>query len=416
MNGHKNESKINPFVANLSVLNIIFSFSLTIFSFTIILFLKQYNENVLYAGYGLSAGEAVMLFTLLPQGRLIDRGYSFLLMMVGSVVFGAALIMLFYVISRSLLTFLLIPLLIVILIVFQSMFRTSLNSFLAKAVAANVLGRNYARVLTMETVGTAAAFGIFAFAAYYSYLKAVYVFPGLILLILSILVFTVLSSAHRTEIQKEESKTRRPGIRESFRGLASKKDFLAPLISSKVFMTAGVLGFTYFYIPTGFSIGISPLYTSLTLLSTYILAAAWGRIGERVLDRHQNMGKTFVATAMGIDIISFGLIFFALETHNEYAFLIAALASSPGTLLISGAMSFEASVIGRENRGMFGAVQRVIVGAVSIGLTLLLTYLYVSNSFLMWQVVFLCSVVSFALALLIPSGYNSSRLDAAAEN
>lgn len=414
MNGHDDGSGINPFVANLSVLNVIFSFSLTIFSFTIILYLKQYNENVLYAGYGLSVGEAVMLFTLLPQGRLIDRGYSFQLMVVGSVVFGTALIVLFYVISSSLFPFLLIPVLIVILIVFQSMFRTSLNSFLAKAVAANVLGRNYARVLTMETVGTAAAFGVFAFAAYYSYLNAVYVLPGLVLLILSVLVFTVLSSVHRAHIKKEESKTRRPGIRESFHGLASKKDFLAPLISSKVFMTVGVLGFTYFYIPTGLALGIPPVYTSIALLTTYVLAAVWGKIGEKVLDRHQNLGKTFVTTAMAIDILSFGLIFFSLETHNEYLFIAAALTSSPGTLLISGAMSYEANVIGRENRGMFGAVQRVIVGAASIGLTLLLTYLFVNDFTLMWEVVFTSSVISFAVAMVIPSKYNISRLDSGA--
>ncbi len=407
MSGANENSKINPFVANLSILNVVFSFSLTIFSFTIIYYLGQYGENVLYAGYGLSAGEAVMLLTLLPQGRLIDRGYSFYLMIIGSVVFGFAMIFLFYVVSRSLLPFLLVPVLIAVLIVFQSTFRTSLNSFLAKAVASNVLGKNYARVLTMETAGTAIAFGIFAFAAYYSYLNAAYIVPGLALVILTILVFSVLSAGHREDLRKEEGRTRRPGIIESFKGLSEKKDFLAPLISSKVFMTIGVLGFTYFYIPTGVELGIPPRYVSLALLATYVLAAVWGKIGEKVVDRHQGLGKTFVTAAMGIDIITFGLIFLAIQYHNGYAFIAAALFSSPGTLLISGAMSYEARVIGRENRGMFGAVQRVVVGAVSIAITLLLTYLFVNSLMILWETVFASSVVSMGIAFLIPSRYNA---------
>lgn len=404
--------KVNPFVVNLSILNVVFSFALTIFSFTIILYLKQYGENVLYAGYGLSAGEAVMLLTLLPQGRLIDRGFSFSLMVVGSVVFGVSMIFLYYVVTNSILTFLLIPVLITLLIVFQSTFRTSLNSFLAKAVSSKVLGQNYARILTMETIGTAAAFGIFAFASYYSYLNSVYILPGIFLVVLAILVFSVLSTGFRSELQKEESKNRRPGLAESFRGLASKKDFLAPLISSKVFMTIGVLGFTYFYIPTGLILGLSPLYTSMTLLATYILAAAFGRMGEKAIDRRQGLGKTFITAAMAVDIVTFGLIFFSLEYHVTYTFILAALISSPGTLLVSGAMSYEATVIGRENRGMFGAVQRAIVGAVSIGITLLLTYLYINDTLLLWEFVFASSLMAFGLAMLIPSRYKA-RVEAA---
>ncbi len=401
------ENRINPFITNLSLLNVIFSFSMTLFSFTIIYYLGQHHENVLLAGYGLSAGEAIMLFTMLPIGRSIDRGHSFILMIIGSMVYGVALLLIYYVVSYSILPYVLIPLLVAVLLLFQSTFRTAMNSFIAKAISSKVLGSNYARILTMETIGTAIAFGIFAFASYYSHIGMIYFLPGIILVVLTILVFSVLSATHRSELQKEEGKTKRPGLRESFSGMRQKRDFLAPLISSKVFMTIGVIGFTYFYIPTGLLLNISPVYTSLALLATYGLAAVWGKIGEKIVDKHQDMGKTFVSLAMFIDIITFGLILFSFEFHNKYTFIAAALFSSPGTLLISGAMSFEATVIGRENRGMFGAIQRVVVGAASIVMTFLLTYFYVSDYRLMWEIVFGSSVISFILSVMIPASYSS---------
>lgn len=408
MSEPKEREGINPFVTNLSTLNAVFSFTLAIFSFTIILYLKQYGENVLYAGFGLSAGEAVMLLTLLPQGRLIDRGHSFGLMVFGSMAYGISLIFLFYSISTAIFPWFFIPLFIALLIIFQSTFRTSLNSFIAKAVHANVLGSNYARILTMEIIGTSVAFAVFAYAAYFSYLDSVYIYPGLVLVILTILVFAVLSASHRTELQKEESKIRRPNLRESIKGLADKRGFLGPLITSKVFMSIGVIGFTYFYIPEGVKLGIPLTYVSLALLATYILGAVWGKIGEHVVDRHPGLGKAYITSAMFIDIVTFGLIFYSIIYQNIYTFIAAALFSSPGTLLVSGAMSFEAKVIGVENRGMFGAVQRVIVGIVSVFLTFILTYFFVNNTLFMWEIVLASSLASLLFAGLIPSRYSAS--------
>lgn len=406
MSGDESWGEINPFVTNLSLLNIIFSFTLTIFSFTIVTFLSDNHENVLYVGYGLSIGEAAMLITLLPQGHFIDKGYSFFFMSLGSIVFGFSLLFLYYVIILSIFPAIFIPVLIAFLIISQGTFRASLNGFIAKAVSKKFLGKNYARILTMETVGTAISFIVLTFVSYYSHIGLSYLFPGIVLVIFTILVFSVLSAGNRDVLKLEEKKTPRPSVRESLSRLKEKRGFLAPLISAKVLMTFGIIGFTYFYVSSGVYLGIPLIYVFLTLFVTYVLAGVSGKVGEMTLERYKGRGKKFITLAMFVDVVTFGLIILALHTHNIYEFIAAALISSPGPYLISGGLSYEVHVIGRENRGIFGGIQRVSVGAISIPLTLLLTYFYVTHLMLMWEVVFAASIASLVAAALIPGKFN----------
>ena len=71
------ETRINPFVSNLSILNIFFSLSLTVFSFGIVIYLEDNAISVIYAGIGLTIGQLLLLGTSILQGRAIDKGYSF---------------------------------------------------------------------------------------------------------------------------------------------------------------------------------------------------------------------------------------------------------------------------------------------------------------------------------------------------
>ncbi|MCL4334599.1 MAG: MFS transporter [Candidatus Thermoplasmatota archaeon] len=408
MDDRQTDGGINPFISNLSSLNLLFSLSMTIFSFTLIIFIEENAINVIYGGIGLSIGEIIMIFTLIPQGRLIDKGHSFSLMVIGSLLYGILIIFLFFIVTARLYYFVLVPMSVALIIVSQGMFRSSMNSFIAKAISFKIIGKNYARIITMETIGTAIGFAIFSFGSYYSILGLIYLGAGILLSVMSVLIFMVLQAKQRELMKSEEGKTPRPGFRESFSRLRGKMDFIAPLVSSKVFMNIGVIAYTFFYIPTGLSIGIPVFYSSIFLLSSYVLGIVWGKIGEKFIDNHRSFGRKFVSLAMMIDIFTFGLILFSVYYHNFYTFAAAALFASPGTLLISGALSYEASVIGREDRGIFSSVQRLSVGIVAIFMTIILTYLYEYHFQILWFVVFGSACMSFLLSFTIPAKYSSS--------
>lgn len=402
------DGKINPFISNLSSLNLLFSLTMTVFSFTLIIFLQESRINVIYGGIGLSLGEIIMIFTLIPQGRLIDKGHSFSLMVVGSLLYGLLVILLFFIVTMRIYYSVLIPASVAVIIVSNGMFRSSLNSFIGKAISFKIIGKNYARIITMETVGTAIGFAIFSFGAFYSILGLLYLGSGIILSVMAILIFLVLQAKQREFMKSEEGKTPRPGFSESFARLRGKMDFIAPLVSSKVFMNIGVIAYTFFYIPTGLSIGVPVLYSSIFLLSSYILGIVWGKIGEKFIDSHRYFGRKFVTLAMSIDIVTFGLILVSVYLHNIYTFAAAALFASPGTLLVSGSLSYEASVIGREDRGMFSSIQRLSVGIVAIFMTIVLTYLYEYYFHILWLVVVASSCMSVILSFAIPAKYSSS--------
>ena len=139
------ETGINPFVSNLSILNIFFSLSLTVFSFGIVIYLENNAISVLYAGVGLTIGQIILLGTSILQGRAIDKGYSFQLMVTGSILYGAVLFLIYFTVSIGYIPSLLIIALIPLMLVFEGVFRSSLNAFIAKAAAARVLGKNYSK-------------------------------------------------------------------------------------------------------------------------------------------------------------------------------------------------------------------------------------------------------------------------------
>ncbi|MGC8505897.1 MAG: MFS transporter [Thermoplasmata archaeon] len=393
---------VDPFTRNLSVLNLIFSFSLSLFSFTIFLYLESEGIPIILGGIGLSIGQLASILIILPQGRAIDKGYSFDLMVIGSILYGIFLLLLYISVTEHYILLLAIPLIVAGFGVLESTFRSSLNSFVAKAVRQKVVGSNYARILTMETIGSAASFGIMAFGAYESVIGLIFLGSGLILAAFSVLVFTLLSSESRKISLVEESKIKRPSLRESFSHLRSLKKFLSRLISSKVLMSIGTIGFTFFYVPTGLILGIPPTITFLFLLATYVVAALLGKYGEKIIDSYTKSGKIFIVLAMVTDVITYSLVLISLRFDSRYLFLISALTSSPGTILISGAMVFEVKVIGRENRGMFGAVQRLIVGIIAVFMSSLLTLIFSLNYFWMWATILITSAASLVMALTIP--------------
>jgi hypothetical protein len=105
---------------------------------------------------------------------------------------------------------------------------------------------------------------------------------------------------------------------------------------------------------------------------------------------------------MLLDVVTYGLILLAILVKNEYLFLGAALFSSPGIVTVTGAMSFEVSVIGKENRGIFGGVQRQVVGLAATLVSLPLTLLYSLRFEYLWEIVWGSSIISFLITFVIP--------------
>ena len=65
-------------------------------------------------------------------------------------------------------------------------------------------------------------------------------------------------------------------------------------------------------------------------------------------------------------------------------------------------MSYEVTVIGRENRGIFGGVQRQIVGVAAALVSLPLTLFYSLGFEYLWEIVWASSIVSFLITFSIP--------------
>ncbi len=406
-------SGINPFVSNLSALNSIFSLSMTVFSFAIIVYLDGANIPVYLAGVGLTAGQAILIGISMIQGRAIDKGHSFTMMIAGSFLYGVGLILLYLDISRALVAVEFIPAFIAIIIISEGLFRSSLNSFIAKASASNIIGKNYARILTGEAVGSTVAYLVLILGLLSDDFSYVFVGSGLLLICMSFLAFFILYTKEKEVMKDEVARTRRPGFFESLRALKEKRGFIAPLISSKALMTVGVIGFSLFYVPSGLLIGVPAEYSFGVLLGTYLIASFLGRYSERFIDRKSNLGRSFVSLTMLTDVVTYGLILLAVFEKDAYLFLAAAFFSSPGIITITGAMSFEVRVIGKENRGLFGGVQRQVVGVAAALVSLPLTLFYTLGFEYLWEVVWGASIASFLITFAIPKSVTNDQLPAA---
>ncbi len=398
------DSGVNPFVANLSALNVVFALSLSVFSYAVIIYLQGAGIPIYLAGAGLTAGQALTLGTSILQGRAIDKGHSFGLMVLGSILYGGFMVLLYLNVTLGILPFYFVGAYVAAIMVSEGIFKSALNSFIAKAVAMQIMGAHYARILTAETIGSAIAYIVMIFGILEFSLSIVFLGSGLFLLFLSIIAFLVLKSKGRDAMRKSISELRRPGFRESLTVLKKKSRYIGPIISSKALMTVGLIGFTFFYVPTGIYLGVKPQYSLFFLFITYVAAALMGTLGEKFVDRRIGLGRMFVTLTMLLDVVSYGIIFLSVILGNIDLFLIAVLFSSPGVLFISGAMTYEVSIIGRENRGMFGAVQRQTIGFLSAFASLPLTLVFTYNVSYMWGVIWVASILSVLVSLAIPSG------------
>lgn len=395
------KERVNPFTNNLARLNLAFSFSASVFSFALFLFLQTYGIPIIYGGIGLSAGQLVALILLFPQGRAVDKGHSFTLMITGSVLYGTFLIILFLTVYNTIFIFILVPATIAGIIVVESTFRTSLNSFVSKSANKNILGSNFSRIIAAETIGSAASFAVLAFASYTSYLAFIVIGSGAVLLGFTGLVFFILDSRNREFIRNEEKKTPRPGLKQSVMALKNKFRFVSIIVSSKAFMNVGSIAFSFFYVPTGMYMGIPPVLTFSALLVCYVIGALIGRLGEQYIDNNQNFGKMFVAFVMLFDLIVFTTVLTSMYIASDILFLAAAIATIPSPLLISGAMAYETNVVGKQYRGTFSAIQRTVIGSSSVFVSVGLTALFAIRPILIWWAVSITSSISLIIAMLL---------------
>ena len=393
--------RINPFTNNLARLNLIFSFSTSVFSFALFLFLESHGVPLIYGGIGLSAGQLIALLLLFPQGRAVDKGHSFVLMIVGSLLFASLLIILYFSVENADIFMILVAPSVAGIVAVESTFRTSLNSFISKSAKANILGSNFSRIIVAEAIGSAISFAILAIGAYSSHISIVIIGSGIGLFLFTVLVFFFLDSKNRDFVRNEERKTPRPGFRESVSALRGKIGFVSTLIASKTFMNVGSVAFSFFYVPTGLYLGVSPVLTFSVLLACYVAGAMISRVGEEYIDEKSHEGRVFVILIMLFDSLVFSVILLSLLYANELIFLAAAIATIPSPILISGAMAYETNVIGKEHRGLFSAVQRTVFGSTAVLVTIGLTALFIVGPLLVWLVSSLASFTAFIIALML---------------
>lgn len=396
--------EINPFVSNLSMINFLFAFSMNIFNYTILYLLSVINVPIVYGGIGISIGQALIIFVVVPQGRLIDKGKSYFLMIAGSSIYAITFMVLFLEsFYSSVLIFYLTSAIIAVMIISQNMYKSSLSSFIGKAIKSSLMGKNYSRILWMETAGGTVAFFLLAITVKVFDIDYVYFFSGFFLLLVVISSFFFLFKEERTHLITEESKVKRPTFMESIRSLSDKRRFLIPIFMTKIFMSIGIFGYSYFYIILGEQIGINGQETLLFLGLSFAVGVLWGIYSERFVDRHPGRGKSYIIIMAFIDLLTYILILYAVMTGNILLFLFSSFIGSPGPLVVAGALSYELKVVGKENRGMFGGIQRTLVAIPAILMGAPLTYLFHVNYLWMWLVIVFSSLISFISSLLIPS-------------
>lgn len=396
--------KIGGFITGLSVVNFVFAFAMNVFNFTILYLLKNAEIPVLYGGLGISIGQAVLLFVVIPLGRSIDKGRSYLLMAIGSVAY-AAVIMLITLASYSSTVLIMASTvgLVALVIIFQNVFKSSLSSFIAKAVRAKILTQSYSRIIWMETAGGTLSFFLVYFAKPFISLRILYFLVGLILLVSSVIAFTFQARENRNALKLQESKVRRPSFMESFNSIRTRGRYTYLLLLTKVFMSVGVLGFSYFYIIIGGRINVSASYALLSLGAASAIGILWGIWSERFVSKHPGWGKIYIVLISLLDVVSYLLILISLYNGSMILFLAAPLIGSPGPFLIPGALSYEVKVVGKENRGFFSGIQRTLTGIPAIVLGAPLTFLFTVNPVYMWGIILASSLATLGFSLLIPS-------------
>lgn len=403
--GEKPE-KIGSFISSLSVLNFLFALTMNVFGYTIFYLLEQGGIPIVYGGIGTSIGQIVLLFILLPQGRLVDRGKSYQLMIIGAIIYSAA-VMLIFLNSFSnpslVLSGVIMSVLIGAVLVSQNTFRSSLSSFVGKAVRLSIIGKHYSRIIMMEMVGGAVAMFTVVGAVIFSSFRIIYLLSGLFLLASTVIAFFVLFPENRRMTREAERKTKRPRFMESLHALGNRRRFVAPVLLTKIFMAVGMYVVSYFFIISGQEIGVLPIYAILALGIGFAVSVPAGLYGEKYVDRHPHAGKSYVIALALLDLGMYAFLALAFYTSSQYLFYLSLAFSAPGPVFVAGGMSYELKVIGKENRGMFAAIQRTLVGITYIVIGVPFALLFSVDYRLIWTVLLVVSVGTVLSSLLIPS-------------
>lgn len=396
--------RIDPFISSLSVLNFLFALTMSVFGYTIFYLLEKSNIPIIYGGLGTSIGQIVLLVILIPQGRLIDKGKSYFLMIAGAGIYSVSMILIFFN-SLTVLTFtsLLMSFLIGIVLVTQNTFKSSLTSFIGKAVRLSIIGKHYSRIILMEMLGGGVAMFTVVAAIYFSTFRIIYIITGSVLLVSTVATFFVLFPENRKMTRDAENRTRRPGFIESLTVLRSRMRFIAPILLTKIFMATGVYVVSYFYIISGQHIGIEPVYALLALGIGFATTVPFALYGEKYVDRHPRMGKAYVVILALLDLGMYVFLAIAFYFTVPVLFYLSMAFSAPGPLFVAGGMSYELKIIGKENRGMFAAIQRTLVGITFIVIGVPFALLFSIDYRLIWLILLVLSVGTVLSSLLIPS-------------
>ena len=394
---------INPFVSTLSVMNFFFAMAMNIFGYTVFYLLQSYQIPIIFGGIGTTIGQVILLAILIPQGRAIDKGSSYRLMIVGSLIYSSGMIILSLRFFPGLLqAYIISSVVIGAVLVTQNTYKSSLGSFIGKASKLSILGKHYSRIIMMETAGGTVAMFVVAAMREFSHLYVVYLVSGVILLAVTILTFFVLYPKSRKLALESEGTTRRPTFRESLILFREKRRFVIPVLLTKIFMSVGVYGLSYFFILSGEKIGVIPEYSIILLGIGFAISIPSGIYSGKYVDRHPSTGKAYIILLGLFDIFFYGAILASIYLRNPYIFYGSISFNAFGPLFVSGAMSYEVKVIGKENRGMFSALQRTLVGVTFILLGIPFAYLYSFDYRTIWIVVTVTAVLSVISASFIP--------------
>lgn len=385
---------------------------MNVFGYTIFYLLEKSSISIIYGGIGTTIGQVILLFILIPQGRLIDKGKAYSLMILGASIYGIMVIFL-YLDSLGVIAYfsVLMAVAIGIILVSQNTFKSSLSSFVGKAVRLSIVGQHYTRIIMMEMLGGTAAMFTVAAAVVFSTFRIIYLIAGVLLLIATASAFFLLFPENRKMVREEERKTKRPGFMESVRALSSKKRFVAPILLTKIFMAVGIYVVSYFFIISGQRIDILPLYSIIALGIGFGISVPFGFYGEKYVDAHPGMGKAYTIILALLDLGMYGFLASAFYLSQPVLFYLSLGFSAPGPVFVAGAMTYELKIIGKENRGMFAAIQRTIVGITFIVIGVPFAYLFTIDFRLIWYVLLILSIGTVISALFIPSGkYVSEHL------
>ncbi|MEM3675501.1 MAG: hypothetical protein QXV22_00420 [Thermoplasmataceae archaeon] len=398
------KTRVEPFVAGLSIVNLLFSLVMNVFSFTIFYVLIGAGYSIYIAATGITIGQIIVVLQSVPLGRLIDKGYSYILMVIGSLAYGIFIFLIWFVgQSAPAIAIIAIPIVIAMALATQNTFRTSMNSFVAKAVKISLIGSHYSRILTMEAVGSSIAMFFLILIKSLTSLSFSYLIFGVALILLSGSVLLLLYSENRSVLKMEMASKKRPTFREGLSLLRSKSGFVVPLYLTKICMAIGLYGFSYYFIISGQDIGIAPVYSLLVLGITLAASTAFGRVAEKVIDHYKSQGRIFVVFLSLMDVVSYGILFLSFIYHSPPLYFISVLAMIPAPMPVAGSLSYEVRIIGAENRGLFGSIQRTLVGIVLIFIGIPLAYLYTVSLIYPWMVIEIAAVAGLIATFMLPS-------------